>query len=41
MSDNVRIADFGVSKMFEEDNDHLKNNAGTKYFLAPGNFFYI
>ena len=24
--------------MFEDDNDMLKNNTGTKYFLAPGIF---
>mgnify|MGYP001170232470 FL=1 len=37
--DNLKISDFGVSHIMEnENNDHLKSNAGTKYFLPPEAF---
>lgn len=32
--DNLKIADFGISKIVEED-DKLESEVGTKYFLAP------
>ena len=37
--DNLKISDFGVSHIMEnESNDHLKSNAGTKFFLPPEAF---
>ena len=37
--DHLKISDFGVSHIMEnESNDHLKNNAGTKFFLPPEAF---
>lgn len=34
-TDCLKIADFGVSKIFDGQNDELSNDTGTKYFLAP------
>ena len=36
--DQLKIADFGVSLIMEDDSDELKNNAGTKLFLPPESF---
>ena len=37
--DTLKIADFGVSHIMDNDNnDHLKSNAGTKFFLPPEAF---
>ncbi len=37
--DNLKISDFGVSQIMDnENNDHLKSNAGTKFFLPPEAF---
>lgn len=33
--DHLTIADFGISSIFENGNDFLSNNAGTRAFLAP------
>jgi len=33
--DNLKIADFGVSAIFEQENDELTSQVGTKYFQAP------
>ena len=33
--DTLKIADFGISEIFEDDDDSLGKNAGTKPFLAP------
>ena len=37
-SDVLKISDFGVSLIMEDDSDELKNNAGTKLFLPPESF---
>ncbi len=34
-NDELKIADFGISKIVQEDNDEITNDAGTKCFLAP------
>ena len=31
----LKIADFGVSQMFDGDNDEFRNTAGTASFMAP------
>lgn len=36
--DTLKISDFGVSQIMEDDSDELKNNAGTKLFLPPESF---
>lgn len=37
--DNLKISDFGVSHIMEDsEDDHLKNKAGTKFFLPPEAF---
>jgi [calcium/calmodulin-dependent protein kinase] kinase len=34
--DVLKISDFGISHIMNDNGeDELKNNAGTKYFLAP------
>jgi len=33
--DTLKISDFGVSEILENDNDELHNNLGTFAFLAP------
>jgi len=33
--DVLKISDFGISKIMEQGDDRLDNNAGTKFFLAP------
>lgn len=33
--DQLKIADFGVSQMFEGNKDEFKNDNGTKVYLAP------
>lgn len=37
-SDCLKISDFGVSLIMEDNSDELKNNAGTKLFLPPESF---
>ena len=49
--DILKVSDFGISKIIEQGDDMLDNNAGTKYYLAPeawegtlnekGTFVYI
>ena len=37
--DNLKISDFGVSHIMDDNNnDNLKNKAGTKFFLPPEAF---
>ncbi len=36
--DSLKISDFGVSLIMEDNSDELKNNAGTKLFLPPESF---
>ena len=36
--DCLKVSDFGVSLIMEDDSDELKNNAGTKLFLPPESF---
>ena len=36
--DTLKISDFGVSSLMEDNSDELKNNAGTKLFLPPESF---
>lgn len=36
--DCLKISDFGVSLIMEDNSDQLKNNAGTKLFLPPESF---
>lgn len=36
--DTLKISDFGVSMLMEDDSDELKNSAGTKLFLPPESF---
>ncbi|KAL4507237.1 hypothetical protein ABPG72_002030 [Tetrahymena utriculariae] len=36
--DQLKIADFGVSQMFEGEKDELSNDNGTKCYLAPETF---
>ncbi|EAR99044.2 Serine/Threonine kinase domain protein (macronuclear) [Tetrahymena thermophila SB210] len=36
--DQLKIADFGVSQMFEGEKDELNNDNGTKCYLAPEAF---
>ena len=36
--DVLKISDFGVSLIMEDDSDELKNSAGTKLFLPPESF---
>lgn len=36
--DTLKVSDFGVSHIMEDNSDELKNNAGTKYFLPPESF---
>lgn len=31
----MKIADFGVSQMFEGEDDNFRNTAGTASFMAP------
>ena len=31
----AKLADFGVSQLFEEDNDKLSKTEGTYHFMAP------
>lgn len=33
--DVLRISDFGISKIMEEGDDKLENNAGTQYYQPP------
>jgi len=33
--DVLKIADFGISNFYEDDNDYINNENGTKYFMAP------
>ena len=33
--DVVKITDFGVSEMFEKDNDIIKKTAGSPAYMAP------
>ena len=33
--DVLKISDFGISKIMEQGDDRLDNNAGTKFFMAP------
>lgn len=33
--DQIKLADFGVSQMFENDNDMLTSKAGTSFFFSP------
>lgn len=38
-ADNLKISDFGVSKIMQDNkDDHLSSNAGTKFFLPPEAF---
>lgn len=37
-NDVLKISDFGVSSIMEDDSDELKNSAGTKLFLPPESF---
>lgn len=31
----AKLADFGVSQLFEEDNDKISKTEGTYHFMAP------
>lgn len=33
--DNLKIADFGVSHMMDDDGEEITGETGTKTFLAP------
>lgn len=32
---NIKLADFGVSQLFENGDDTLSNKAGTKFYFSP------
>ena len=36
--DCLKISDFGVSSIMDQNSDELKNSAGTKLFLPPESF---
>ena len=36
-NDNLKIADFGISRIFT-NNDEMQSNAGTKSFMPPESF---
>ena len=33
--DNVKVTDFGVSQLFDRDEDLVRNTAGTPHFMSP------
>ena len=33
--DNVKVTDFGVSQLFDREEDLVRNTAGTPHFMSP------